>query len=343
MDCERRRSQSHRDATIARSAAHNPSTSRIESEADLYPSRLEKKFTPFLGTKKKECAGRDAGHMLTLCWLASTALRPRVAVTTRWPGVPDPLVERLHTAGYTRPMPIQRAAFPVIANGTNTVLHAETGSGKTLAYLVPLLSRSAPADGISAVIVSPSQELAIQIAAEARLLLPEPSDVLLAIQPVDLRPSCLSGARVLVGTPRALLQVFRGARGAVLGPDAVVLDEVDLLLPPGTVQPSPPTMQSSARAPGRAHRMAARGKARARPTRGRGGPAANPTALAIERRLRAKRPAQLVLEWLRRSRPRGAPKLQLVSCSATVCAETRRGVGWLVGGTETPPALRKTL
>lgn len=281
--------------------------------------------------------------MLTLCWLASTALRPRVAVTTRWPGVPDPLVERLHTAGYTRPMPIQRAAFPVIANGTNTVLHAETGSGKTLAYLVPLLSRSAPADGISAVIVSPSQELAIQIAAEARLLLPEPSDVLLAIQPVDLRPSCLSGARVLVGTPRALLQVFHGARGAVLGPDAVVLDEVDLLLPPGTVQPSPPTMQSSARAPGRAHRMAARGKARARPSRGRGGPAANPTALAIERRLRAKRPAQLVLEWLRRSRPRGAPKLQLVSCSATVCAETRRGVGWLVGGTETPPALRKTL
>ena len=37
--------QSHRDATIARSAAHNPSTSRIESEAALNPSGLEKKFT----------------------------------------------------------------------------------------------------------------------------------------------------------------------------------------------------------------------------------------------------------------------------------------------------------
>ena len=40
-----RRSESHRDATIARSAAHNPSTSRIESEAALNPSGLEKKFT----------------------------------------------------------------------------------------------------------------------------------------------------------------------------------------------------------------------------------------------------------------------------------------------------------
>ena len=37
-----RRSQSHRDATIARSAAHNPSTSRIESEAALNPSLVEK-------------------------------------------------------------------------------------------------------------------------------------------------------------------------------------------------------------------------------------------------------------------------------------------------------------
>ena len=32
--------ESHRDATIARSAVHNPSTSRIESEAALNPSRL---------------------------------------------------------------------------------------------------------------------------------------------------------------------------------------------------------------------------------------------------------------------------------------------------------------
>ena len=34
------------DATIARSAAHNPSTSRIESEAALNPSGLEKKVHP---------------------------------------------------------------------------------------------------------------------------------------------------------------------------------------------------------------------------------------------------------------------------------------------------------
>ena len=40
-----------RDATeVARSAAHNPSTSRIESEAALNPSGLEKKVHPFWPT-----------------------------------------------------------------------------------------------------------------------------------------------------------------------------------------------------------------------------------------------------------------------------------------------------
>ena len=34
------------DATIARSAAHNPSTSRIKSEAALNPSLVEKKVHP---------------------------------------------------------------------------------------------------------------------------------------------------------------------------------------------------------------------------------------------------------------------------------------------------------
>ena len=49
------------------------------------------------------------------------------------------LAERLAAQGFTEPMPIQRAAMPLIAAGENVVLHAATGSGKTLAFLVPLI------------------------------------------------------------------------------------------------------------------------------------------------------------------------------------------------------------
>ena len=113
--------------------------------------------------------------------LAGPRAHPRVharmstdaAAASAWVGVPSALCERLCAAGFVRPMPIQQAAMALIAGGENAVLHAATGSGKTLAYLVPLLSRIEPgSSGLFAVIVSPSQELAIQIATEAQRLLP---------------------------------------------------------------------------------------------------------------------------------------------------------------------------
>lgn len=77
-------------------------------------------------------------------------------------------------------MPIQSEAMPLIAAGENVVIHAATGSGKTLAYLVPLLA-AMPDTGVSVLVVSPSQELAVQLATEARQLLPEEGAVLLAL------------------------------------------------------------------------------------------------------------------------------------------------------------------
>jgi len=93
--------------------------------------------------------------------------------TPVWADVPAAVQQRLRDAGFVRPMPIQAAALAYINEGNNVVLHAATGSGKTLAYLVPLLAKIPPGDtALRAIIVSPSQELAIQIAAEAQRLLP---------------------------------------------------------------------------------------------------------------------------------------------------------------------------
>lgn len=50
------------------------------------------------------------------------------------------------------------------------------------------------------------------------------------------------------------------------------------------------------------------------------------------RRLAQKRPAQLLIERLTATRPRSAPPLQLVSCSATVSADVRRQLGVIAGG-----------
>ena len=75
--------------------------------------------------------------------------------------------EGLRGAGYATPTDIQRAAIPLALRGRDVLGAAKTGSGKTLAFLVPVLEllwaeRFSPDDGVGALIVSPTRELAYQ-------------------------------------------------------------------------------------------------------------------------------------------------------------------------------------
>ena len=76
-------------------------------------------------------------------------------------------MDGLKTCGYSVPTEIQREAIPLALNGRDILGAAKTGSGKTLAFLVPILEllwreRWTPLDGIGALIISPTRELAYQ-------------------------------------------------------------------------------------------------------------------------------------------------------------------------------------
>jgi hypothetical protein len=63
---------------------------------------------------------------------------------------------------------IQRQSIPVSLKGKDVLASARTGSGKTLAFLVPVLEilyrqKWGPTDGLGALIISPTRELAVQI------------------------------------------------------------------------------------------------------------------------------------------------------------------------------------
>lgn len=78
-------------------------------------------------------------------------------------------LQGLKVSGYTKMTPIQRAAIPYALAGRDLLGAARTGSGKTLAFLVPLLERlyldgfQSQLDGLGAVILTPTRELAYQI------------------------------------------------------------------------------------------------------------------------------------------------------------------------------------
>src|SRR5580700_9798491 len=76
------------------------------------------------------------------------------------------LQSNLARHGFVQPTPVQAQAIPQQLAGHDLVITAQTGTGKTLAFLLPLLEKlgkHSGLPGVSALILSPTRELAIQI------------------------------------------------------------------------------------------------------------------------------------------------------------------------------------
>ncbi|KAJ7558896.1 hypothetical protein O6H91_04G061000 [Diphasiastrum complanatum] len=82
--------------------------------------------------------------------------------------ISDRTMRGLKDAKYTHMTAIQRAALPHALCGRDVLGAAKTGSGKTLAFLIPVVEklfrlRWSNMDGVGALIISPTRELAVQI------------------------------------------------------------------------------------------------------------------------------------------------------------------------------------
>ncbi|KAL3531908.1 hypothetical protein ACH5RR_005429 [Cinchona calisaya] len=82
------------------------------------------------------------------------------------------ILRNLADLGFKEPTPIQRQAIPVLLSGRECFASAPTGSGKTFAFVCPILMKlkRASKDGVRAVILCPTRELAAQTARECKKL-----------------------------------------------------------------------------------------------------------------------------------------------------------------------------
>jgi ATP-dependent RNA helicase RhlE len=130
-------------------------------------------------------------------------------------GLDHRLLKALDAEGYTTPTPIQAQAIPALLTGRDLVGIAQTGTGKTAAFALPILQRlaanprPAPRKGCRALVLSPTRELATQIADSfrtyGRLM---NLSVTVVFGGVGHRPQIQAIARgvdVLVATPGRLL------------------------------------------------------------------------------------------------------------------------------------------
>jgi ATP-dependent RNA helicase RhlE len=162
-------------------------------------------------------------------------------------GLAAPLNTALAKLGYTRPTPIQVQAIPPLMKGHDLIGIAQTGTGKTAAFALPILNkivtdrRPAPKGGARVLVLSPTRELASQIAQSFRDL----SDglglkiaVVFGGVPHGAQIRALSaGLDVLVATPGRLLDHLDARVAHLNMVEFLVLDEVDQMLDLGFVKP----------------------------------------------------------------------------------------------------------
>jgi len=86
-------------------------------------------------------------------------------------GINDRILKALEDEGYTHPTPIQAEAIPILLDRKDLLGCAQTGTGKTAAFTIPILQHLFNSKNdhkgqrkIRALIVTPTRELAIQIA-----------------------------------------------------------------------------------------------------------------------------------------------------------------------------------
>lgn len=152
------------------------------------------------------------------------------------------ILDRLAAAQFSTPTPVQAAALPHALAGHDVLASAQTGTGKTLAFLLPILERLLPQPAtprpraLQALILTPTRELAMQIAAQYEALRPRSlAPAVLLVGGMNERPQLAAlpprgPAQLAIATPGRLEDFLQRKLIALSAIHTLVLDEADRML-----------------------------------------------------------------------------------------------------------------
>jgi superfamily II DNA/RNA helicase len=171
---------------------------------------------------------RGSGDRVTKAEAAAAA----PGVPFRNLGVREEICAVLEAEGITAAFPIQELALPIALGGHDIIGQARTGTGKTLAFGIPLLQKLE--HGLHALVVVPTRELAVQVAADIRMAGSGIGARVLAVyggRAYEPQIEALrAGTDVVVGTPGRLLDLAGQRHLDLSGVRTLVLDEADKML-----------------------------------------------------------------------------------------------------------------
>ncbi len=162
--------------------------------------------------------------------------------TFRELGLSDKTLSAVEKKGFEEPSEIQALCIPLLLEeGTEVIGQAETGTGKTAAFALPILETvDEEKKSVQALILTPTRELALQVAEEINSLkggrdiecTPIYGGASMENQIRKLR----KGVQVVVGTPGRILDHIRRGTLDLSALIFMVLDEADEMLDMGFIE-----------------------------------------------------------------------------------------------------------
>jgi ATP-dependent RNA helicase RhlE len=162
-------------------------------------------------------------------------------------GLAQPILQAVAAEGYDTPTPIQAKAIPPVMEGADLIGIAQTGTGKTAAFALPILHRlaadrrPAPRRSCRVLVLSPTRELASQIAESFRTYGAKIGVTVAVIYGgvkygAQIR-AMAPGVDVLVACPGRLLDHVQEKTVDLSSVETFVLDEADQMLDLGFLPP----------------------------------------------------------------------------------------------------------
>ncbi|KAJ4943754.1 hypothetical protein JOQ06_006250 [Pogonophryne albipinna] len=154
-------------------------------------------------------------------------------------GLADWLVKQCKQMGINKPTPVQEHCMPPILDGRDCMGCAKTGSGKTAAFVLPVVQKlSEDPYGIFCLVLTPTRELAYQIAEQFRVFgKPLGLKDCIVVGGMDMVSQALELSKqphVVVATPGRLADHIRSSNTFSMSRiQFLIMDEADRLLEQG--------------------------------------------------------------------------------------------------------------
>jgi len=157
-------------------------------------------------------------------------------------GLSDDTIQALEKRGFTKPTAIQVKVIPLLLEGKKDVVgQSQTGTGKTASFALPILEKiKEHSRTIQAIILTPTRELALQVAKEINSLKGKKDIQVLPVYggaPIGpQRQKLRDGVDIVVGTPGRVMDLQRRKSLKLDNIQYAVLDEADEMLNMGFVE-----------------------------------------------------------------------------------------------------------